>query len=633
MANLFFLENEKDTHILQNHLAEDDRIVALSIAASYALERKGLDYELPERLYYSHRETHEALVEYSARIEKIMKYLDNIVFNIDYRFKKLQLGPFYCSLFDTEVPILSMVTRIFEMRRIFGKERPNKVKIIDQGDLTSERVRFGHKGSLINEVIKLVKRDYNYELVIYESKESPHEEKPFNMSKEYRKFETMKTVFIQKSKMCLFYLRNLRNKVFIKKKPNRILNVNSCELRCVMDKLMKYGWVVYNFPSAEFNKNKIERKYTLKRRFEETLEKDNTLREMLEFSGVSYFEIISKQLIKFCDCFEGMLNDYHWLDGYLKNNKFDIAFFHTHSGFNMKNRLFPIVLKKDNIPYICWMHGGYGTEKSVGGYESGDYLLGDRYFVFGKGVKDMIDRHYSHCNLKTYAAGSPYLENRYRDYLRPKNNKKIITYVFSPFGYSFNEVYDKRCRMYERASYWLLIKGILDVLSKYRDDYRIILRPHGYKKQTEWLSEYLKDIKATNIEIISMEKSPLKDILFKSDLVIFDNISTSFFEASMTEADIFLLDDSDLTEEAKKIINQTAFHFREISDFCKSLDRYLKDGKFYIKDKSAFTKEFLDIDSREYRGREVSIILDSILGSTFYKKEQSGEVACEKVIS
>ena len=48
-------------------------------------------------------------------------------------------------------------------------------------------------------------------------------------------------------------------------------------------------------------------------------------------------------------------------------------------------------------------------------------------------------------------------------------------------------------------------------------------------------------------------------------------------------SDIFLLDDSDLTEEAKRIISKRTFHFSEIPDYCKTLDAYLADGKFYQK--------------------------------------------------
>jgi len=626
MSDIFFLEKEKDTYILQKYLAKDDTIIALSHVASYALEKNGLAHESPEASYYSHQEIHKALVEYTPKIREIMKHLDDIVFDMDDRFRKLELGPFYYSLFDTEVPILSIITRIFEIKSIFEKERPIKVKIINQGELISEGVRFTGKGSLINEVIKLLKNHYNYELMIYESKErGPEEDSLISMSKEYKKFQTVKAIFIEKSKMCLVYLQNFRNrtlshapyfvsKLFIKKRHNKILNVDSYELRCIMNKLIKDGWVVYNFLSARFNKNKIEREYKFKRRFEEVFEKDNKLKKMLEFSGVCYFEIISKQLIKFCDCFEGMLNDYYWLDNYLKNSRFDIAFFYTHSSWNTQNKLLPIILKKNKIPYVCWMHGGYGANRTVsGGYHSSDYLLGDRYFVYGEAIKCMIDKHYSDYNLKTYTAGSPSLENTYRNYVKPRNNKKIIAYIFPVPAYTLNEVYTQECMRYKRFGYWLPIRSILNVLSKYQDDYHIILRPYNSKIQIQLLLGYLKDIKAANIEISSTKENPLKDILFKSDLLISNSVSTAFFEASMTQADIFLLDDSDLTEEAENIINKRTFRFREIPDFCKNLDKYLEDGKFYQKSDSTFIKEFLDIDNRENRADRISKILDSIL--------------------
>jgi len=641
MTSIFFLETNKDIDVLYKHRSKDDILVAMAPLASYALEKKELPYKMLEGEYFSHLDLHNKMVGYHAEIKNIMKRLDNEIFKIDERFKKIDFGPFYSSLFDTGVPILCIISRIFEIRSILEKEKPTVVKIIDQGELVSDEVRFitvrGYKasvsyegkGSLINKVIKLLKEYYNFELVIYapdRREESRFLEAVKNDPPAFIRLDINK---IKGNMLGLFGAakNGLANSVFrvlsiavaiffVRKKANRILNVGCRELDCVKNKLMLKGWDIFAFPQTAFERNKTKRNYLFKNEFEHILTTDVNIKNLFVFSGIAYYNIIYKQLLNFSGRFETILLEYQWLERYLKEKNFHLSFFPSHTSFQSQNQLLPIILKKKKLPYVCWMHGGYGANKSVGsGFESSDFLLGDRYFVYGSRIKELIDRYYQKYNLKTYVAGSPSLESRYSGYTRPKNKKKSILYVLQPFAYPLNAVYTDECIRYRRFGYWPPIKAILRVLSKHQFDNHIRIRTHVGKEQLQLLRDYFKDKGICDIEIGTMSESILKDILFESDLVIFNAVSTSFFEASLTDADIFLLDDSDMTEAAERIINKRAFHARDIAGFCMKLDKYLQDGRFFQKNDHGYIKEFLDIDNRERRVEKLSQMFDAILAN------------------
>ncbi len=631
MTYLFFLESQEDISVLRQYLAQGDTIIALTPMAAFGLDKAGLSYKTLEGEYYSHLDICRALAGYKTRIIQIMDYLDSIVFNIDIRFKEMGLRPFLYSLFDAEVPFLSIATRMYEIKSVLDKDRPARVKIVSQGELVSINARFTENGSLINEIIGLLKAHYGYELITYNKpcrRRVSREEAFVNMHKAHKDLESICAIITKKVSRVVFLLKNLKNSIFFsgslfflgflkKMRRRRILNVGCWELDCLAGGLLDMGWVIDDFPCAEFTRNhnnSAKKDYMFKRQLEEVFSADENLQGMFKFLDIPYFGLINRHVFGLCGTFESMIDDYRWLGEYIKDRKFDIAFFQTHSGWSPQNKLLPIILKSKKIPYVCWMHGGYGANIAVSGYESSDYLLGQRYFVYGEAIKRLIDTHYSAYNLKTYTAGSPYLENSYSSYVRPKNKKKVITYVLSPFAQPLNQLYSEECARYKRFGYWPPIKNTLDVLSKYSGRYHIILRPHINRQQVWLLREYLKGAAIDiDIEIISIEKSRLRDILFKTDLVISNSMSTAFFEAALTSADIFLLDDSDLTKEAQAVIAERAFHFRQITDFCRSLDAYLGEGRFYQRNGGGFVREFLDIDKKAVRAQKVSYTLDAIL--------------------
>lgn len=616
MSNIFFIEKGDDIDIIERHLAKDDVIIALSSVAVFALHKKGLNFKLTEGDYYSHIELYNSIAAYEENIADIMKYMDGIIFKIDKRFKDISLSPFYCSLVDTQVPILIIINRIFEIQKVFEIELPQKVKIVDQGRLISDGVRFDERGSLVNEIIKLLKAQYGYELIIYEP-DARSIKTPF--PKEQNGFKI--PLLLHKLKYSI-----LRSKVFFQtklfrgRKKNTILNVDCWQMQGMKDELKRRKWIIRDFPLVLFNSNKVKSGYKFQAEFEENFKRDEHLKRLFQFFGVEYFDLIKEQFLKFCDSLEGMLNDYIWLERYVSENKFDIVVFQTHSGWNTQNKLLPVILRKKKIPYVCWMHGHCGKFKGVSsGYTASDYLLGNHYFVCGSNIKDIIDTHYAKYNLITHTAGSRSLENAYRDYSRPKNKKKVITYVLPAFAYPLNEDYMTECVRWKRFGYWIPMKAILDVLAKYKDKYRIVLRPYAGKAssqmQSRLLNDYLNNMGASDISTVSIEQASLRDVLFESDMVIYNNVSTAFSEAAMTDADIFLLEDGEPTPEAQTTLEKRTFYSEGINEFCILLDKYLNEGKFYQKNDLAFLKAYLDIDNRDNRADKISDIFDKILAN------------------
>ncbi len=641
MKKVFFIEKEEDIGILVKNKEKDDILVALSPLAACAMEKRGLVYKVIADEYYSHKELHDVLLNQRKNIKDIMRHLDEILFKLDDRFREINMGPFYSSLFATEMPILNIFIRLFQLKSIFDMEKPAEVKIINQGELSSVNIRFiKSKGSLINEIIKLLQPHFNYELISFEpaveyAKVEAYKRFMFSnsISDNLAKLKIAAVSWLVKARdlmsHSIYWVSAISFKA-TKTRYGRILNVNCRELESIKLELLKKGWIVDDFPNKDYEKSNIVYKYRFTNEFQRAFNNDIKLKNIFTFLGISYYEIASKQILKYCHCLESLLVNFGWLNKYIGASKYDLVFFNTHSNWENQNQILPIILKQLNIPYVCWMHGGYGAHATVSGFESSDFLLGDKYFVYGNQVKELIDANYSSYGLETYVAGSPFYEKNYRKYVKPSNKKKVITYILGGFGYPINAAYTTECIKYKMFGYWVPMKSIFKILLKYQHDYDIIIRPYPENIQVQFVRKYLADIGANNIQVVTIEQSSLKNILFATDLVICNYVSTSFFESVMTSADIFLLEDSNFTKAAEKVIGERAFYYREIPKMCEKLDQYLQENNFYRKQSEAFLREYLDSDNRETRVELISNMLRKIIRDRNSQKVNSVKVTSIK---
>ena len=127
------------------------------------------------------------------------------------------------------------------------------------------------------------------------------------------------------------------------------------------------------------------------------------------------------------------------------------------------------------------------------------------------------------------------------------------------------------------------------------------------------LNNLLKSNNAQDIEIMETKFIAFEKIVNFSDLFINFWVSTTFYEECFSTADIFLFDQSDLTEQAKKSIIKRAFWFDNLEDYTKSLTRYLEDGLFYQKSNDRiFLQKYIDWNRRDQIAQNTLKIIKEI---------------------
>ena len=154
---------------------------------------------------------------------------------------------------------------------------------------------------------------------------------------------------------------------------------------------------------------------------------------------------------------------------------------------------------------------------------------------------------------------------------------------------------------------------MIECVSKFQHKYRIIIRSHNIESQKIVLNNLLKINNAFNIELVDTRSSTFERIVNISDVFINFWVSTTFYEECMSKSDIFVFDDSDLTNETKGIINNRAFWFDDLQDCTKSITKYLEDGLFYQKcDDETFLQKYMDWDKKDQIPKHSLNIIEDI---------------------
>ncbi|MBP7088047.1 MAG: hypothetical protein KBB01_01970 [Candidatus Omnitrophica bacterium] len=604
MVDIFFLEFKEDIPYFLKTRQPQDIAIALTPEICAELESKNISYNTLSGNYYSYEEYQSIFPECQQRLDTVVATLHRKFLAFDDEYKKSginffeMLGYFFKFLLD------SLMSQVFELDQLFSKIKVEKVKLITRKEPFSyQGYLFSEDSSNYTQLIYLMQDKYHYEIEAIAANEQERPAQPaYNHLRGldiYRQLKrSIKNIFIFKT----YFLKSP-----IKK--GNILSVDCDELLHIEQDLTKLGWSIHQLPKQILGQQ-ISRKKESNFLAGE-LDKDESLGNLFKFREVNFWEVIKPRLIFFSNNLEYLYNSYKALSNYIGKHNFDIIFFITHSCFKPENVILPFICKKQKIPYICWMHGGYGANYSAAGYDITDYAFGQHYFVYGQKVKELIDNYYSKYNLTTHIAGSPKILKTYKDYTPPKNKKKVIIFPLGPWHK--NDQYIVKGNPYIRFSYWEPLKAITELLAQYQHKYRIIIRSHNISSQINTVKKLLERYQAKNIEIITTAQTVFKNMVSISDLFIYTWVSTTFWESCFSHADIFLMDNSDLTEDAKNIIPNRTFWYDNLEEFNRNLRQYLDRGVFYQKNKDqSFLKEYMDYDRKKNIAEHISQLMGEI---------------------
>jgi len=257
-------------------------------------------------------------------------------------------------------------------------------------------------------------------------------------------------------------------------------------------------------------------------------------------------------------------------------------FVQTLSSFNLNSMVINSVANELNIKVYCWMHGGYGGYSSISGYDVTDYRFTKNHIVYGEAVKDSIKSKesilkviYPGIDYNVMILGSPYTKTLLpiRKALH-KTKKKI---VFSlPGVYGSNNFFFGRDRPHPYLNWWKQLKKIIIALSKFEDNFDIIIKDYFYSPQKYRIKKILEKLGNNKILYLSNEKS-YSETIFDADILIYPWISTSFIEGLETKADILIFDDSIMLPLTKSILSNSQVFETCVDRFIINMQNYLKN--------------------------------------------------------
>lgn len=277
--------------------------------------------------------------------------------------------------------------------------------------------------------------------------------------------------------------------------------------------------------------------------------------------------------------------------------------------------------KKNNIPYTCWMHGGYGGNFSLPGYDVTDYKLSKHHIVYGQANADIANS--SMCVLQSlsikrrevHPIGAYYFTNIYKNsnkYLNTRvKAKKTITYYLGALTEK-NQFYYGYHRKGAYYSIWKEHYKVIKVLIKFQKRYNIVIKDYPKPFFESMWKKMLSDLSGHDILYITCE-STFQDVLEDSDLNIFPWVSTTFHQALFIDkADIFLFDTGDMVPKVENEISGEIFYSKNITRFCEELESYLVNGNFYKNSKHKSREYFLNWSRSKFMALDFTSYLGSL---------------------
>ena len=255
------------------------------------------------------------------------------------------------------------------------------------------------------------------------------------------------------------------------------------------------------------------------------------------------------------------------------------VFVQTLSAFNINSMIINSIANEICIEVYCWMHGGYGGYCSLPGFDVTDFRYTKNHIVYGEGAKEQIinrksilNKLYPDTDFNVMILGSPYIESF--NYKKKNSRKTKTKVVFSLPGVFFqNNYYFGYNRPYDYLNWWNETKKIITALSRYEDDFSIIIKDYPSSPQKYCIEKFLKKIGKNKIQYISHEQSYL-EILLDADILVYPWVSTSLIEGFQTNADILIFDDTEMFQTSKKILSNLSIFETNIDKFILELHNY-----------------------------------------------------------
>lgn len=352
--------------------------------------------------------------------------------------------------------------------------------------------------------------------------------------------------------------------------------------------------------------------------FLDRVNEDETVNQLLRYRGAQLTGLVLHCIHFLADKLEFLLKKHMELFFFLDRISSDFVVFHTMAPFYLLNVIVYDWCRVRNLPFACWMHGGYGAYDSLQGYDVSDYRFSRDHLVYGQVIANLplnpdwiINKlDYADQTKRLHVMGSPFFENLYSQYKRPENKRKKVLFCLGNI-YGHNQFYFGHNRTNSELSIWRVHKRIIEELVKFQDDYDIVVKDYPYSPHRKMWTDILRDLGADKVNYIDHGRQ-FPEILVESDLHIFSWVSTTFFQSMYTDSDICLFDDTDLTTDSRNMFDQYLVFSSDLESFCFKLSEYLQNGEFYIQNKNTLREQYVDYSNKGQRPEKFELFVNNI---------------------
>lgn len=323
------------------------------------------------------------------------------------------------------------------------------------------------------------------------------------------------------------------------------------------------------------------------------------VRNLLSYKGIDLFAPLSYSLGYLVTNIQFLKNCYKRTEKLIHAVNPNLVVCQSVAPLYIVNALARDICLKKNIPFACWMHGGYGATWSLAGYDVTDFRDSENHIAYGPVIHDLI--YGDNCVLqkldiplptKIISCGSPFFQKLYNNYKRPSNEIKKIVFCLG-IQYHKNQFYFGYNRNGAELNIWSENIAIVKTLLEFQNTYDIIVKDYPGSEDAALWPETLKSIGASNIRYITSEEG-FDSCAKKADALIFPWVSTTFFQTLFVDADKLILETGDISPMSHEILSEKAVFGNEINAFCVKLKNYLSRGQFYTQDQSALRAYFLN---------------------------------------
>lgn len=591
---------------LSGYAPEETVVLSATPRASQALEVAGIPYvEISN--FCDHEELWPRYREFTERTFTLTQALDELLMECDPRFQNSGLKIFDGLHYILKICHDQITYCVHLLNTLFAQKKIDEVFCADNGQIRFDDCGLFHnKTCLWPRILRCFQSRFNFCLTM-QSVNGEHgpARTAFSFGQPLRTLGRMSALGAANA------FRILGVKLVRPMSQRRVLLSVGCKEADTLFREQEVpGWKLVRY-SYQVDLGPGGRTWPAREVFLAKAEADPRVRASCVHDGMDFWSVFSSVVSFFAQRMEAFLAQQDRIWRTLDRLKPDCAVFQTLAPVYPPNPIIKGWCESRDVPYFCWMHGGYGAYWSLPGYDVVDWRLCKRHLAYGKVIGDLVsDRRCVTRELglagpeQVEAMGSPFFNRLYRGYDRPNNAIKRIMFAIGNktvpnsfyFGYNRPET---------EMSIWRQHRAILEILAAYQDRYVIILKdyPHSWDKGL-WRS-VLYDLGADRIRYVCEEEG-FAQVMTSCDLHIYTWISTTFFQSLHTEADILVFDDSDMTEASADMLARDIGLGRSLPEFSTLLRGYLDQGEFYTQDKTALRSYFLDYENSAQRGHDLA---------------------------